>query len=168
MALAYLKDTLESIKTEGKGDCWLLTIMAGFEVKDRNHVASLRDDQREDICTKRRRAIVEWAADSKLNGCFSLICEMVGRSVNFEDKNSVKEAEQYVKTRLQRWRTALHYGNDQEMMHACTGWYLRRNILQIDRDDTRCTSSRHLTNQTRRGTGLNKRHVPAPGTDLTS
>ena len=142
--------------------------MAGFEVKDRNHVASLRDDQREDICTKRRRAIVEWAADSKLNGCFSLICEMVGRSVNFEDKNSVKEAEQYVKTRLQRWRTALHYGNDQEMMHACTGWYLRRNILQIDRDDTRCTSSRHLTNQTRRGTGLNKRHVPAPGTDLTS
>ena len=63
MAVAYLKNTLESIKTEGRGDCWLLTIMAGFEVKDRNHVASLRDDQREDICTKRRRAIVEWAAD---------------------------------------------------------------------------------------------------------
>ena len=46
---------------------------------------------------------------------------MVGKSVNFEDKNSVKEAEQYVQTRLQRWRTALHYGTDQEMMHACTG-----------------------------------------------
>ena len=26
MALAYLEDTLESIQTEGKGDCWLLTI----------------------------------------------------------------------------------------------------------------------------------------------
>ena len=66
--------------------------MAGFEVKDRNHVASLRDDQREDICTKRRRAIVEWAADSKLNGCFSVLCEMCGRSVDFEDKNSVQRA----------------------------------------------------------------------------
>ena len=60
-AVAYLQRTLERTPTEGIGDCWLLTIMAGFEVKDRNHVASLRDDQREDICTKRRRAIVEWA-----------------------------------------------------------------------------------------------------------
>ena len=142
MAVAYLKNTLESIKTEGKGDCWLLTIMAGFEVKDRDLVASLRDKQREDICTKRRRAIVEWAADSKKNGGFSLLCEMVGRTVNFKAKNSVKEAEQYVQTRLKPWRTALHYGTDQEMMHACTGWYLRRNILQIDRDDSRCTGPR--------------------------
>ena len=59
MAVAHLEDPLEKIRTEGKGDCWLLTIMAGFEVKDHNHVASLRDDQRENICTQRRRAIVE-------------------------------------------------------------------------------------------------------------
>ena len=59
MAVAYLEQTLERIKTEGRGDCWLLTIMAGFEVKDRKHVASLRDDQRENICTQRRRAIVD-------------------------------------------------------------------------------------------------------------
>ena len=120
MALAYLKDTLESIKTEGTGDCWLLTIMAGFEVKDRNHVASLRDDQREDICTKRRRAIVEWAANSKYNGGFSILCEMVGRSVNFKDKNSVKEAEQYVQTRLKPWRTKLNYGKDPDGNGAVT------------------------------------------------
>ena len=56
MAVAHLKDTLETTKTEGKGDCWLLTIMASFEVKDRNHVASLRDDQREAICTTRGAA----------------------------------------------------------------------------------------------------------------
>ena len=83
-AVAYLQRTLERTRTEGIGDCWLLTIMASFEVKDRNHVASLRDDQREDICTKRRRAIVKWAADSKSNGGFSLLCEMLGYSVDFE------------------------------------------------------------------------------------
>ena len=46
---------MERIKTEGRGDCWLLTIMAGFEVKDRDLVAKLDDNQREEICTKRRR-----------------------------------------------------------------------------------------------------------------
>ena len=100
---------------------------------------NLRDDQREAICTKRRRAIVEWAADSTKNGGFRLLCEMCGRSVDFKDTNSVKEAEQYVQTRLQKWRKPLHYGKEQEMMHACTGWFLQRNILQIDRDDTQCT-----------------------------
>ena len=54
MAVAYLEKTLERIETEGRGDCWLLTSMAGFEAKERNHVAGLRDDQREDICTTRR------------------------------------------------------------------------------------------------------------------
>ena len=88
MAVAHLQDTLERIETEGKGDCWLLTIMASFEVKGRNNVKSLRDDQREDICTKRRRAIVEWAADSKKNGGFSLLCEMVGRTVNFTKRRT--------------------------------------------------------------------------------
>ena len=42
MAVAHLEDPLEKIKTEGKGDCWLLTIMASFEVKGRNNVKSLR------------------------------------------------------------------------------------------------------------------------------
>ena len=44
MAVAHLEDPLEKIKTEGKGDCWLLTIMASFEVKDRKHVKNLSED----------------------------------------------------------------------------------------------------------------------------
>ena len=51
----------------------------------------------------------------------------------------MKNAEKMVQTRLKPWRNALHYGKDQEMMHACAGWFLGRNILQIDRDDTQCT-----------------------------
>ena len=54
MAVAYLKKHLERLKTEGRGDCWLLTIMAGFEVTDPDLVAKLDDNQREEICTKRR------------------------------------------------------------------------------------------------------------------
>ena len=37
--------------------------------------------------------------------------------------------------RLKPWLNALHYGKDQEMMHSCTGWFLGRNILQIERDE---------------------------------
>ena len=54
IAMAYLEEHLEHIKTEGRGDCWLLTIMAGFEVTDPDLVAKLDDNQREEICTKRR------------------------------------------------------------------------------------------------------------------
>ena len=31
IAMAYLKEHLKRLKTEGKGDCWLLSILAGFE-----------------------------------------------------------------------------------------------------------------------------------------
>ena len=77
-AVAYLQRTLERTRTEGIGDCWLLTIMAGFEVKDRELVKQVNAEQRESICTSRRRAIVESAANSKLNGSFKLLCEMCG------------------------------------------------------------------------------------------
>ena len=35
-AVAYFMRTLQRTKTEGVGDCWLLSIMGGFEVKDPN------------------------------------------------------------------------------------------------------------------------------------
>ena len=31
IAMAYLEKHLKRLKTEGKGDCWLLSILAGFE-----------------------------------------------------------------------------------------------------------------------------------------
>ena len=64
---------------------------------------------------------------------------MLGYSLDTDDANAVKDAEKYVQTRLKPWRNALYYGKDQEMMHACTGWSLGRTILQIERDDSRCT-----------------------------
>ena len=90
MAVAYLEKTLERIQTEGVGDCWLLTIMAGFEVKDRKLVKKVSEHQREVMCTTRRRAIVDWAANSKQNGGFRLLCEMCGISVDFGVKKSVE------------------------------------------------------------------------------
>ena len=86
------------------------------------------------VAILRRRALVKWAADSKSNGGFSLLCEMLGYSVDFDDANAVEDAEKYVQTRLKPWRNALYYGKDQEMMHSCTGWFLGRNILQIERE----------------------------------
>ena len=131
-AVAYFKRTLQRTKTEGVGDCWLLSIMGGFEVKDPKLVKEVNDAQRRTICTARRHAIVEFAASSKKNGSFRFLCEMCGFEVDFKDADSVKNAEGAIAKRLQIWRTARHYGNDQELMHPCAGWYFKRNILVID------------------------------------
>ena len=64
--------------------------MAGFEVKEREHVRELNDDQRKSICTSRRRAIVERAASSKKNGSFRYLCELCGMKVDFKDSRSVQ------------------------------------------------------------------------------
>ena len=40
MAVTYLKNNLKHLQTEGRGDCWLLTIMAGFEVTDPDLIKS--------------------------------------------------------------------------------------------------------------------------------
>ena len=66
-AVAYFMRTLQRTKTEGVGDCWLLSIMGGFEVKDPKLVKEVNDAQRHTICTARRLAIVEFAASSKKN-----------------------------------------------------------------------------------------------------
>ena len=77
-AVAYLQRTLERITpTEGVGDCWLLSILAGFEITDRDLVQYVPPDQRDTICTSRRNAIVDMAANSKDNGSF----ELLGRGV---------------------------------------------------------------------------------------
>ena len=129
-AVAYFKGKLQSTKTEGVGDCWLLSIMGGFEVKDPKLVKEVNDAQRHTICTARRLAIVEFAASSKKNHSFRFLCEMCGFEVDFKDAGSVKNAEGAIAKRLQIWRTARHYGNDQDLMHPCAGWY-RTDDLQV-------------------------------------
>ena len=123
---------LQTTKTEGVGDCWLLSIMAGFEVKDPKLVRKVDDAQRKTICTSRRHAIVEFAASSKKNGAFRFLCEMCALEVDFKDKNSVQTAEGAIAARLKDWKKPLHYGRDQEIMHPCAGWYFKRNILVMD------------------------------------
>ena len=109
-AVAYFKRTLQRTKTEALGDCWLLSIMGGFEVKDPKLVKEVNDAQRAAICTARRHAIVDFAASSKKNGRFRFLCEMCGFEVDFKDADSVKNAEGAIANRLEIWRTARHYG----------------------------------------------------------
>ena len=134
-AKEFLGRGLERWTTEGVGDCWLLTIMAGWEVKDPALVNAVPDDgqSRQNICTSRRVAIVEFAANAKKNGAFRLLCEMCGENVNFKDPNDVKRAQRDISKRLADWKTPKHYGGGaQHLMHACAGWFVRRNLLNID------------------------------------
>ena len=133
-AKAFLQQGMERWETEGVGDCWLLTIMAGWEVKDPALVNAVPDDgqSRQNICTSRRVAIVKFAADAKKNGAFRLLCEMCGEKVDFKDPNDVKRAQRDISKRLADWKKEKHYGMDQNLMHACAGWFLRRNLLNID------------------------------------
>ena len=124
-AVAYLQRTLQRTKTEGVGDCWLLSIMGGFEVKDPKLVKEVNDAQRAAICTPRRHAIVEMAASSKKNRSFRFLCELCGFEVDFKDAESVKKAEGAIAKRLEIWRTAQYYdrdgSGDQHLMHPCAG-----------------------------------------------
>jgi hypothetical protein len=152
-ALAQLEEHLKRMKTEGVGDCWLLSILAGFEVKDPELVAGLNPQQREEICTSRRKDIVSWAADWKRNGGFRFLCDQLGITISGDDEAAKKKASQEVQERLKPWREAFHYGYNQTEMHAITGWFLERNMLQIDRDAQQCTGHKE--------SALNATHRPA-------
>ena len=72
-------------------------------------MAGLDAKQREEICTKRRVAIVEWAADSQSNGGFRLLCEMCGISINGvgdDDVDAFKKASK----KLRSWSRGLSLG----------------------------------------------------------
>ena len=139
-AKEFLGRGLEKWTTEGVGDCWLLTIMAGWEVKDPALVNAVPDDgqSRQNICTSRRVAIVEFAANAKKNGGFRLLCEFCGLNVDFGDPKDVKRAESEISKRLAVWKKEKHYGGGaQHLMHACAGWFVRRNLLNIDTDESK-------------------------------
>ena len=93
-------------------------------------MAGLDAKQRKEICTSRREDIVSWAADWKRNGGFRFLCDQCGITISGENDTAFKTASKAVQHRLKPWRNPKHYGYDQEMMHAITGWYLRRNILE--------------------------------------
>ena len=66
--------------------------------------------QRTDICTRRRGAIVQWAADKDRNGGFRFLCEMFGTSFNGDggdDKEALKNAEKMVEKSLLAQRVPL-------------------------------------------------------------
>ena len=55
-------------------------------------------------------------ADSESNGGFRFLCEMFGTSLDLDDADAVKNAENMVQQRLYKpWRNALHYGKDQDI-----------------------------------------------------
>ena len=132
-AKAFLQQGMERWETEGVGDCWLLTILAGWELNDPDVVYKVPQERRGALCTSRRNAIVNMAADAKKNSAFRLLCEMCGLTVDFKNPADVRRAESEISKRLADWKKERHYGGgDQNLMHACTGWFLQRNLLNID------------------------------------
>ena len=120
-AKAFLQQGMERWETEGVGDCWLLTILAGWELNDPDVVYKVPQERRGAICTSRRNAIVNMAADAKKNSAFRLLCEMCGLTVDFKNPTDVQRAESEISKRLADWKKEKHYGMDQNLMHQCTG-----------------------------------------------
>ena len=98
-SMAQLEEDLERLETEGVGDCWLLSILAGFEVKDPKLVAGLDTKQRKEICTSRREDIVSWAADWKRNGGFRFLCDQLGITISGDNEAAKEKASQEVRVR---------------------------------------------------------------------
>ena len=114
LTMAYLQKHLKHLTTEGRGDCWLLAIMADFEVTDHEPLKANPEPEaahrRTEICTRRRGAIVQWAADKDRNGGFRFLCEMFGTSFNGDggdDEEALKNAEKMVEKSLLAQRVPL-------------------------------------------------------------
>ena len=87
------------------------------------------------------------------NGGLRFLCGQLGITISGDDDAALKTASKAVQKRLKPWRDARHYGYQQTEMHAVTGWFLERNILQIERDAELCTGPKE--------SALNATHCPA-------
>jgi len=144
-AMKFMEKHLESPRTEGEGDCWLISILADHEIKDRKLLRKFSDKQREDLLTMRRKAIVKFAAKKTESGNnFNTVCNWLKIPVPDETgderskKAKVKKAQDAVMRKLHSWMDAGHFGDGQQVMHSVTGWYLKRNILEISQNKNEC------------------------------
>ena len=128
---------MEVVPTEGVGDCWLISILSDHELP-REKTGRLTPKERETFCTNRRKAIVEYASRLNKDGRvlsdvqFDRVCGWcdVPVPVTTSAKRAAKKA---VMSVLESFMVERHYGHWQEVMHTVTGWYLGRNILEINR-----------------------------------
>ena len=143
--------------TEGLGDCWLIAMLAGYEL-DLSLVSGVPAATRKEVLTPWRQQLVDFAPHIDTKG-FDASGEALGieylkmMAVHFDVPKDLVHACDVTKNwkvvrdritrKLKPWKKARHFGTWQEPVHVCMGLILQKNILEID-----------LPSITRSGTGM--------------
>ena len=133
-------------RTEAVGDCWLIALLAGQEIKE-SVIGGVTNEQRKKLLTPWRMQLAEFAPHIDTKGVTmsgeKLGIEYLKRIAMYfgvssevikgcEVTNDWTEARRVITEALHPWKLPKHYGVFQEPVHVCMGVMLRKNILEID------------------------------------
>ena len=139
---------LKQEETESKGDCWLISILAGHEL-DSALVPRLSQEQRREKLTPWRQKVSEFAPHIDTKGlAFSgdeLGLEYLKQTARLfhvqesviescEMTKSWKKTRDLIAKKLKPWKNPFYFGTYQEPVHMCMGVMLQKNILEIDEE----------------------------------
>ena len=148
MGYEQLKNAgLEQPKTEGVGDCWLISILANHELETQ-FVQKLTPRERVVHLNPWRMKVVEFMTSveegkgemhPKLYGraldqdTFERFAMMLtGESIGATTVDELKSKRKNMLKILTPWKQAKHYGEGQQAIHTAMGLLLKCNILEID------------------------------------
>ena len=133
-------------KTEGLGDCWLISLLAGCEL-EMSLVPELSDKERKEHLMPWRKRLAEFAPDVDTKGFdkndkalgieylkhvafhFGIGRELVEQC---EHTNNWSKTRAFISKKVKPWVKAKHFGADQQAVHVCMGLILQKNILEIE------------------------------------
>jgi hypothetical protein len=134
------------LETEGLGDCWLISFLAGCEL-DLSLVPKLSEKQRTEHLMPWRERLAEFAPDVDTKGFdkngvalgidylkhvafhFGVLRTVVERCERMNDWSKTRAE---ISKKLKPWKKAKHFGTHQQSVHVCMGLMLQKNILEID------------------------------------
>lgn len=133
-------------KTEGVGDCWLISLLAGREL-EMSLVPELSDKDRKEQLMPWRKRLAEFAPDVDTKGLDKNSQALgidylkhvafhfgVSRSVieQCEHTNDWSKTRALISKKLKPWEKAKYFGTHQQAVHVCMGLMLQKNILEIE------------------------------------
>ena len=138
---------LVRMPAEAKGDCWLISIMAGHELK-LDQVKAISESERKRTLTTHREKLVHFMSNegrssssaSDEHPAWLNMDELktVAMLCNIDTKRFPKHKTKFRATlekklseALAPWKFQMHWGKHQVVMHAGTGWMLGCNVLEI-------------------------------------
>ena len=129
---------------EGRGDCWMISIMAGHDARiPINKIERFTDARRKVILTKLRSDLFKFLTTVPEDASKDLtvaeimkVAAWLGVTDSTVQATTARQRLVHVlpaiSSKLSPWKKNFHYGKHQQLMHAGLAWMQNRNVLDID------------------------------------